>query len=528
MGPSNLYQAQQLMMMQPKPRHMMNPSAAFQPQQPPLPPSFAPPTSGVNPYTAMAAQHYHHHKNPTQDNHHNDPFSKSQQQPSSSSSSSHLGMKSPFADPVTSDIEHRATPSPPAHIHPPAQSNALLVEDPYSDAYRRPESPATRAQAAAIAASRFEVMKPEKTGQSLLDDLVGLADASSPSSTSNESHEGDQAPGFSSTLDLSDYGVIPSNDARNASPPPPSSSSVQPSSQANASSRFQPLVPTAGYSVETKWHTDQEPPSFFSHPAVAIPSLPSQPKPTSVGNLIDMELMLPQASAPPSSSSSSTSPAAQPQTTANSNSSPMAPTSPSSAAFLPPTMSGDSTPQDSSLLSIEAFLAQSMSPLVPATSESALAVAASSSSSTAATAAAASSASSSSSPVGVHLLIPDVFSPSSSHLENQVKSTGSFSTPLLPSPRPTPLFGSTFVSVERQPPMELQEKVRRVFREYASGSANVDCGTAGIIIEAALPSVESSKLDCSFSTQLRRLNVGNSVSEEMCVAIFVHVWNECQ
>lgn len=438
-------------MMQPKPRHFMNPAPVYQQN-----PSFAPATSGINPYAAMSAHHQNNIVN------HLDQLSKPQP--------AHLGANSPFADPNKSRYESHSTPSPPPQDVLPVQHNALLVDDPYSDAYQRPESPATRAHAAAIAAGQFDVMKPEKTGQSLLDDLAGL-------STSNTSQDREQARAFSTSTDLSDYGVLPSAPAPSSSVS--SATPVTPSKQSNSYSRFVPLSPTTGYSVETKL-TD-----------ALQPSAPVKQGPTSVGTLIDMDMMLSPSAGPAKVEPFS------------------APNSIASPTYPPPGIGGHPTPMEPSLFSLEAFLAQSASPVAPTEQTASVAVRSPSSS------------------LGVDILIPDLVSPPSQSLNDQSKIPHDpFSIPLVASPR-QPL-GSSYVTVEKQPPIEMQEKVRRTFREYATGNLTIDCGTAGIIIETVMPNVDSAKLDSSFSAQLKRLTAGNSVSEEMCISLFVHVWNECQ
>jgi hypothetical protein len=100
---------------------------------------------------------------------------------------------------------------------------------------------------------------------------------------------------------------------------------------------------------------------------------------------------------------------------------------------------------------------------------------------------------------------------------------------LSPSVSPKPI-GSTsaYASVARQPPASLQDQLRRTFKEFASGSITVDCGTAGIILENVLPQVSGEKLEQSFDSHVQRLHVKSTITEEMCLTLFVHVWNDCQ
>lgn len=505
--------------MQPKPRHhvqMINPGTAY--QQPSYP-QHAPRAQSLNPYAPPPQQNPYHVAHQ-----HHTPLSASQ---------------NPY---VVSELKQPSrSPSPPVSVSaPPAIHNALLVDDPYSDAYRRPESPATTAQAASIQAGRFDVMKPERSGQSLLDDLTGLSSAAGKSSNNGKepvmdfgdfaSPRAESGPTVSVSQSNADYTQLdpyatPVN--RNTSPNSGVSSSP---------SRFVPLsespLPTSA--PVYKVHTDD----------ASLPRSPSQaPKQksassVSVGTLIDMDLVSMQPTSVDGSQS---------QRSMNSNANGTHDSAYSSFSDGPP-----QAPPSTSLLDFLQHPAASPDVVSKEGIKDLLALNVSSNSSSSLTNVASSPSTQGSDMLSGQLIDMSSFlsaeplkpsydvsvmepeMPTYSHIPASVKLLNGDDM-LYPSMSPSPPPKSAgnnasplaFASVQRQPPANLQANLRRCFNEFAAGSSTVDCGTAGIIIENVLPDLDGNAIDASFSSHLQRLGVKTSITEEMCMALFANVWNDC-
>lgn len=441
--------------------------------------------------------------------------------PSSSShvSLSDLGVtesatspRSPFEDPnqAAYGSPPSRSPSPTtvanehariAELAKKSRANELLLDDPYSDAYKRPESPATVAHAASIQGAKFDVMKPEKTGQALLDDLAGLGSVTSASSP-NLSNSSSQLSGDAPTLDLSEYGAnaahsertgssfdhdsvsIPSSAVSQAGSsahdlwsPAPSSQLQSPSARSSPSpgSRFSPMSTASDFPII---NIENVPRSLSAQP-------PSSSAATSVGTLIDLISDLPLASAPLSPSSSLTSLSGIP-----SSSSTNTPSMQPSTSNLLLADFGPSQPSTTSVSN--APKAQTSSPLID-TSDFMVG---------------------SSAPVDLplgDLQLSRQASTPSALLHNDSDPLDFFAGP----------------RTEKMPDLPTQERLRKCFREFAGGSGMVEVGTAGIILENVLASVDSSKLEDSFERNLKRLNVGSSMNEDTCFSVFVQVWNDC-
>lgn len=529
---------------QPKPRHvqMLNPAAAY-----------APPTSALNPYAPAPV---HHGVQPP--SHHANPYA--QAEPRLTESDLGIGQKSPFADPGRTTPHSPSPPPGPAASAPPLVHHALLVDDPYSDAYRRPESPVSVAHAASIQQGRFDVMKPERSGQLLLDDFAGLTSGALHPATGPGKEEkepimdfGDFASprgGGSSNTPSTPFNLISAsaNAEIDGLTPKTSNSSSIPDSVPNGSSRFLPLSNMSS-------DTSSLPLSQTSAVSAPIPTTvykvvtesAQKPNNTSlVGNLIDMDL-----------SHSGTSNA---KVSAQSN-----PTGDGDSAFPISGPSSSVAPQAPPAISLLDFLqSQSMSPrtdvhspqtsgisdlLGDFSSENRIsgAIAQAEPNTPGVSHNSQTSARSSSMKSGNLIDMSDFLSaePISVPKSELSEYPGYSKTPAsailisgedimypsispAPSPNPPQTSPSAFASVQRQPPVALQNQLRRTFKEFAAGSATVDCGTAGIIMENVLPGVDGSALDASFSAHLQKLQAKSDINEEMCLTLFVHVWNDCQ
>lgn len=472
-----------------------------------------PPTSMLNPYLPNPYAPPQHHPSLS-------PYPPSQHinvPQSSHVARSDLGLpeakspRSPFEDPANASYSPTSrTPSPAtvaaehariSDLAKKGRGDELLLDDPYSDAYKRPDSPATSAHAASMQGATFDVMKPEKTGQALLDDLAGLTsvEQTSTSDDSASASNSSQAYTVSQVLDLSEYGApavsasvpaatstsetsdssydsssVPSTQSQAGSSshdiwsPSPSvlvqsSSSI---SSASSVSRFSPINSTSNFASLTNLD-NSAPRSLSAQP-------PTNSGPTTVGTLIDL--------------GSDSSRSQSPSLTANDR---YGATSPSNqttdnllladfgvAPSIAPTT--DQAPKSSStLIDTADFM------LSPSESTSG----------------------------------PSLGSQLSQAQVSSLAPSRSDSDPLdfFAGPKPT----------QRMPDTATQDRLRRCFREFAGSSGTVEIGTAGIILENVLANIDGNKLEESFETQLRRLGLTSTVNEEQCFKIFVNVWNDC-
>lgn len=415
--------------------------------------------------------------------------------------------RSPFEDPVQAAYgsPHSRSPSPStvaaehariAELAKKSRVNELLLDDPYSDAYKRPESPVSTAHAASLQGGNFDVMRPEKTGQALLDDLAGLGTPSGTNDSTAQSKSGKHQ-----SLDLSEYGApsgvvtvtstssagmdsasIPSStlsqvgsSSHDIWSPTPSSMGMMPSTQSSPSpsgSRFS-AAPSPDFPL---LNIDSAPRSLSAQPPTSASAA------TTIGTLIDMDPLVPQSSAPLSPSAS------QPSITA-----------PKSYSVV---TESSIEPSNSNLLISDFGSSSSL--------------------------AAAPSAAPRSSSVLIDtsdFLVPSSNSPAQALGAMQI--TPSHTPSNLSHNDSDPLDFFAGPKTERMPDQATQDRLRRCFREFSGNSGTVETGTAGIILENVLPNIDSDKLESAYEKHLRRFGVGMTMTEDTCFSIFVQVWNDC-